>query len=164
MTGGQRIDLFGARVEQLPEIWRRLVDVGMESGQAYGKSLRIVKSCVGSTWCRYGVQDSVGMAVRLENRYRGLRARHKIKFGVSGCTRERAEARGKDVGVIATENGWNLHVGGNGGQSPQARAVARQRPRRRDPRPPHRPPPGKVPVLMGIPDFPDRASESSSSR
>ncbi|MDH6281990.1 nitrite reductase large subunit NirB [Prescottella agglutinans] len=119
VTGGQRIDLFGARVEQLPEIWRRLVDVGMESGQAYGKSLRTVKSCVGSTWCRYGVQDSVGMAVRLENRYRGLRAPHKIKFGVSGCARECAEARGKDVGVIATENGWNLYVGGNGGQSPR---------------------------------------------
>ncbi|KXF56332.1 nitrite reductase [Rhodococcus sp. SC4] len=119
VTGGQRIDLFGARVEQLPAIWKRLVDAGMESGQAYGKSLRTVKSCVGSTWCRYGVQDSVGMAVDLENRYRGLRSPHKIKFGVSGCARECAEARGKDVGVIATENGWNLYVGGNGGQSPK---------------------------------------------
>ncbi|WP_024793393.1 nitrite reductase large subunit NirB [Tomitella biformata] len=118
VTGGQRIDLFGARVEQLPLIWRRLVDAGMESGQAYGKSLRTVKSCVGSTWCRYGVQDSVGMAVRLETRYRGLRSPHKIKFGVSGCARECAEARGKDVGVIATEQGWNLYVGGNGGQTP----------------------------------------------
>lgn len=119
ITGGQRIDLFGARVDQLPEIWRRLVDAGMESGHAYGKSLRTVKSCVGSTWCRYGVQDSVGMAVFLEKRYRGLRSPHKIKFGVSGCARECAEARGKDVGVIATENGWNLYVGGNGGQSPK---------------------------------------------
>ncbi|MFC9787773.1 nitrite reductase large subunit NirB [Rhodococcus sp. NPDC127528] len=119
VTGGQRIDLFGARVEQLPAIWKRLVDAGMESGQAYGKSLRTVKSCVGSTWCRYGVQDSVGMAVTLENRYRGLRSPHKIKFGVSGCARECAEARGKDVGVIATEHGWNLYVGGNGGQSPR---------------------------------------------
>ncbi|MEV0946080.1 nitrite reductase large subunit NirB [Rhodococcus sp. NPDC049939] len=119
VTGGQRIDLFGARVEQLPAIWKRLVDAGMESGQAYGKSLRTVKSCVGSTWCRYGVQDSVGMAVDLENRYRGLRSPHKLKFGVSGCARECAEARGKDVGVIATENGWNLYVGGNGGQSPK---------------------------------------------
>jgi nitrite reductase (NADH) large subunit len=91
----------------------------MESGQAYGKSLRTVKSCVGSTWCRYGVQDSVGMAVDLENRYRGLRSPHKIKFGVSGCARECAEARGKDVGVIATENGWNQYVVGNGGQSPK---------------------------------------------
>ncbi|KAA0928331.1 MULTISPECIES: nitrite reductase large subunit NirB [Rhodococcus] len=119
VTGGQRIDMFGARVEQLPAIWKRLVDAGMESGQAYGKSLRTVKSCVGSSWCRYGVQDSVGMAVDLENRYRGLRSPHKIKFGVSGCARECAEARGKDVGIIATEGGWNLYVGGNGGQSPK---------------------------------------------
>ena len=119
VTGGQRIDMFGARVEQLPEIWKRLVDAGMESGQAYGKSLRTVKSCVGSSWCRYGVQDSVGMAVDLENRYRGLRSPHKIKFGVSGCARECAEARSKDVGIIATEGGWNLYVGGNGGQSPK---------------------------------------------
>lgn len=118
VTGGQRIDLFGARVEQLPAIWQRLVDVGMESGQAYGKSLRTVKSCVGSTWCRYGVQDSVGMAVDLERRYRGLRSPHKLKFGVSGCARECAEARGKDVGVIATDKGWNLYVCGNGGQTP----------------------------------------------
>jgi nitrite reductase (NADH) large subunit len=118
ITGGQRIDMFGARVEQLPLIWRKLVDAGMESGQAYGKSLRTVKSCVGTSWCRYGVQDSVGMAVDLEKRYRGLRSPHKIKFGVSGCARECAEARGKDVGVIATEHGWNLYVGGNGGQSP----------------------------------------------
>ncbi|GAA1461361.1 nitrite reductase large subunit NirB [Williamsia maris] len=118
ITGGQRIDMFGARVEQLPQIWRRLVDAGMESGQAYGKSLRTVKSCVGTSWCRYGVQDSVAMAVRLEQRYRGLRSPHKIKFGVSGCARECAEARGKDVGVIATESGWNLYVAGNGGQSP----------------------------------------------
>ncbi|UXA18390.1 nitrite reductase large subunit NirB [Mycobacterium sp. SMC-4] len=119
ITGGQRIDMFGARVEQLPEIWRRLVDGGMESGHAYGKSLRTVKSCVGSDWCRYGQQDSVQMAINLELRYRGLRAPHKIKMGVSGCARECAEARGKDVGVIATENGWNLYVGGNGGMTPR---------------------------------------------
>jgi nitrite reductase (NADH) large subunit len=119
VTGGQRIDLFGARVEELPRIWRRLVDAGMESGHAYGKSLRTVKSCVGTSWCRYGQQDSVGMAVLLENRYRGLRAPHKIKMGVSGCARECAEARGKDVGVIATETGWNLYVGGNGGATPR---------------------------------------------
>jgi nitrite reductase (NADH) large subunit len=119
ITGGQRIDLFGARLEQLPDIWRRLVDAGFESGHAYGKSLRTVKSCVGSTWCRYGVQDSVGMAVALELRYRGLRSPHKLKLGVSGCARECAEARGKDVGVIATEAGWNLYVGGNGGFSPR---------------------------------------------
>jgi nitrite reductase (NADH) large subunit len=119
ITGGQRIDMFGARVDQLPAIWRQLVDAGMESGQAYGKSLRTVKSCVGSDWCRYGQQDSVKMAIDLELRYRGLRAPHKIKMGVSGCARECAEARGKDVGVIATEVGWNLYVGGNGGMSPK---------------------------------------------
>ncbi len=119
ITGGQRIDMFGARLEQLPEIWQRLVEAGFESGHAYGKSLRTVKSCVGSTWCRYGVQDSVGMAVQLELRYRGLRSPHKIKMGVSGCARECAEARGKDVGVIATEAGWNLYVGGNGGFTPR---------------------------------------------
>lgn len=119
ITGGQRIDMFGARVDQLPEIWRRLVDAGMESGQAYGKSLRTVKSCVGSDWCRYGQQDSVKLAIDLEMRYRGLRAPHKIKMGVSGCARECAEARAKDVGVIATEVGWNLYVGGNGGMTPR---------------------------------------------
>ncbi|MDQ1130359.1 nitrite reductase large subunit NirB [Microbacterium sp. SORGH_AS_0888] len=118
ITGAQRIDMFGARLEQLPLIWKRLVDAGMESGQAYGKSLRTVKSCVGSTWCRYGVLDSVGMAVRLELRYRGLRSPHKIKLGVSGCARECAEARSKDIGVIATSDGWNLYVGGNGGMTP----------------------------------------------
>ncbi|MFL0411542.1 nitrite reductase large subunit NirB [Microbacterium paludicola] len=119
ITGGQRVDMFGARLEQLPLIWQRLVDAGFESGHAYGKSLRTVKSCVGSTWCRYGVLDSVGMAVKLELRYRGLRAPHKFKLGVSGCARECAEARGKDVGVIATENGWNMYVGGNGGFTPR---------------------------------------------
>ena len=125
ITGGQRIDLFGARIDQLPAIWKRLVDAGFESGHAYGKSLRTVKSCVGSTWCRYGVQDSVGLAIALELRYRGLRSPHKIKLGVSGCARECAEARGKDVGVIATDNGWNLYVGGNGGFTPRhARLLA----------------------------------------
>ncbi|MDU0315764.1 nitrite reductase large subunit NirB [Phycicoccus sp. M110.8] len=125
ITGGQRIDLFGARIDQLPAIWQRLVDAGFESGHAYGKSLRTVKSCVGSTWCRYGVQDSVGLAIALELRYRGLRSPHKIKLGVSGCARECAEARGKDVGVIATDNGWNLYVGGNGGFTPRhARLLA----------------------------------------
>ncbi|MFJ6152280.1 nitrite reductase large subunit NirB [Micromonospora profundi] len=119
ITGGQRIDLFGARVEQLPLIWRRLVDAGFESGHAYGKALRTVKSCVGETWCRYGVQDSVGLAVALELRYRGLRAPHKLKSAVSGCARECAEARSKDFGIIATETGWNLYVGGNGGFRPR---------------------------------------------
>ena len=119
LTGGARVDLFGARVEQLPLIWEELIAAGFESGHAYGKSLRTVKSCVGSTWCRYGVDDSVGLAVQLENRYKGLRAPHKIKFGVSGCTRECAEAQGKDVGVIATDKGWTLYVCGNGGMKPR---------------------------------------------
>jgi nitrite reductase (NADH) large subunit len=119
ITGAQRIDLFGARVEQLPLIWKDLIDAGFESGHAYGKALRAVKSCVGSTWCRYGVQDSVAMAIRLEQRYRGLRSPHKLKMAVSGCTRECAEAQGKDVGVIATEKGWNLYVCGNGGIKPR---------------------------------------------
>ncbi|AMO55787.1 nitrite reductase [Endozoicomonas montiporae] len=119
ITGGQRIDLFGAQVHQLPAIWKRLVDAGFETGHAYGKSLRTVKSCVGSTWCRYGVQDSVGMAIHVENRYRGVRSPHKMKMAVSGCTRECAEAQSKDVGVIATEQGWNLYVGGNGGMKPR---------------------------------------------
>lgn len=119
ITGGQRVDLFGARVDQLPAIWEELIAAGFESGHAYGKSLRTVKSCVGSTWCRYGVGDSMGFAIALENRYKGLRAPHKIKFGVSGCTRECAEAQGKDVGLIATEKGWNLYVCGNGGMKPR---------------------------------------------
>jgi len=119
ITGAQRIDLFGARVEQLPHIWKDLIAAGFESGHAYGKALRTVKSCVGSTWCRYGVQDSVTMAIDIENRYRGIRSPHKMKMAVSGCTRECAEAQGKDVGVIATEKGWNLYVCGNGGMKPR---------------------------------------------
>ncbi len=119
ITGGQRVDLFGARLEQLPLVWEVLIAAGFESGHAYGKSLRTVKSCVGSTWCRYGVADSVGFAIALENRYKGLRTPHKIKFGVSGCTRECAEAQGKDVGLIATDKGWNLYVCGNGGMKPR---------------------------------------------
>ena len=119
ITGGQRIDLLGARVEQLPAIWRRLVDAGFESGHAYGKAVRTVKSCVGSTWCRYGVQDSVALAIELELRYRGIRSPHKIKAGVSGCARECAEAQSKDIGVIAADDGWNLYVGGNGGFRPR---------------------------------------------
>ncbi len=118
ITGGQRIDLFGARVEQLPAIWAGLRAAGLESGHAYGKALRTVKSCVGTAWCRYGVQDSTTMAIDLELRYRGLRAPHKIKLAVSGCARECAEAQSKDVGIIATERGWNLYVGGNGGMRP----------------------------------------------
>ncbi len=119
ITGGQRVDLFGARLEQLPEIWQQLVEAGFETGHAYGKSLRTVKSCVGSNWCRYGVQDSTALALALENRYKGLRSPHKIKMAVSGCTRECAEAQSKDVGVIATDKGWNLYVCGNGGMKPR---------------------------------------------
>jgi nitrite reductase (NADH) large subunit len=123
ITGGQRIDMFGARREQLPDIWRELVAEGFESGHAYGKALRTVKSCVGSTWCRYGVQDSVALALRIENRYKGLRSPHKLKGAVSGCARECAEAQSKDFGVIATEKGYNLYVCGNGGMKPQHAAL-----------------------------------------
>lgn len=119
ITGGQRIDLFGATLNQLPVIWGELIAAGFETGQAYGKSVRTVKSCVGSTWCRYGVNDSMSMAIRIENRYKGLRSPHKLKFAVSGCTRECAEAQSKDIGVIATEGGWNLYVCGNGGMKPR---------------------------------------------
>jgi nitrite reductase (NADH) large subunit len=119
VTGGQRVDMFGARVEQLPLIWEELIAAGFESGHAYGKALRTVKSCVGSTWCRYGVQDSVGMAIYVEDRYKGLRSPHKLKSAVSGCTRECAEAQSKDFGVIATEHGWNLYLCGNGGMKPR---------------------------------------------
>ena len=119
ITGGQRIDLFGATLDELPLIWEELIAAGFETGHAYGKSLRTVKSCVGSTWCRYGVQDSVSMAILLEDRYKGLRSPHKVKMAVSGCTRECAEAQSKDIGVIATENGWNLYVCGNGGMKPR---------------------------------------------
>ena len=119
ITGGQRIDLFGAHVGDLPSIWEELIEAGFESGHAYGKALRTVKSCVGSTWCRFGLHDSVSFAIEIEERYRGIRAPHKIKGGVSGCVRECAEAQSKDFGIIATEKGWNLYVGGNGGSKPQ---------------------------------------------
>ncbi|EHQ06150.1 nitrite reductase large subunit NirB [Leptonema illini] len=118
ITGGQRIDMLGARLDDLPLIWQELVEAGFESGHAYGKALRTVKSCVGSTWCRYGVQDSTSFAIRIEERYKGLRSPHKLKSAVSGCIRECAEARSKDFGIIATEKGWNLYVGGNGGVNP----------------------------------------------
>lgn len=119
ITGAQRIGLFGAQKDDLPAIWRKLLAAGFETGQAYAKALRMAKTCVGSTWCRFGVQDSVGLGVFLENRYKGIRTPHKMKFGVSGCTRECAEAQGKDVGIIATDAGWNLYVGGNGGMKPR---------------------------------------------
>lgn len=119
ITGGQRIDMFGAKKQDLVEIWTELVNAGMESGHAYAKSLRTVKSCVGTTWCRFGIGDSVGMAVRLEERYKSIRSPHKLKGGVSGCVRECAEAQNKDFGLIATEKGFNLFVGGNGGAKPR---------------------------------------------
>lgn len=119
ITGGQRIDMFGAHLNDLPSIWEELIEAGFESGHAYGKALRTVKSCVGSTWCRFGLHDSVSFAIRVEERYRGLRAPHKIKSAVSGCIRECAEAQSKDFGIIATEKGWNLYVCGNGGSKPQ---------------------------------------------
>lgn len=119
ITGGQRIDLFGAHLNDLPAIWSKLIDAGFESGHAYGKSLRTVKSCVGSTWCRFGLHDSVSFAIEIENRYKGLRSPHKLKGGVSGCVRECAEAQAKDFGIIATEKGWNLYICGNGGSKPQ---------------------------------------------
>jgi nitrite reductase (NADH) large subunit len=119
ITGGQRIDLFGARLEQLPAIWTELVEAGFESGHAYAKSVRTVKACVGSAWCRFGVQDSTGLAIAVEERYKGIRSPHKLKFAVSGCARECAEAQSKDVGIIATEKGWNVFVCGNGGMKPR---------------------------------------------
>ncbi|GAM66383.1 nitrite reductase (NAD(P)H) large subunit [Vibrio sp. JCM 19236] len=115
ITGAQRIGLFGAQKDDLPAIWKKLIAAGYETGQAYAKALRMAKTCVGSTWCRYGVQDSVGLGVMIENRYKGIRTPHKMKFGVSGCTRECAEAQGKDLGIIATDAGWNMYVCGNGG-------------------------------------------------
>lgn len=119
ITGGQRIDMFGAHLTDLPTIWEQLIAAGFESGHAYAKSLRTVKSCVGSTWCRFGLHDSVSFAIEIEERYRGLRSPHKLKSAVSGCIRECAEAQSKDFGIIATEKGWNLYVCGNGGSKPR---------------------------------------------
>ena len=119
LTGSQRVAMFGAHLKDLPIIWEKLASVGLESGHAYSKGLRMVKSCVGSTWCRYGLDTSVDFAIELEQRYKGIRTPHKLKAGVSGCTRECAEALNKDFGLIATENGWNLYVCGNGGTYPR---------------------------------------------
>jgi nitrite reductase (NADH) large subunit len=119
ITGAQRVDLFGAHLDDLPKIWKILIDNGFESGHAYGKSLRAVKSCVGAAWCRYGMDDSAGFAIEIENRYKGIRSPHKLKGGVSACIRECAEARGKDFGLIAVEGGWNLYICGNGGANPK---------------------------------------------
>ena len=102
----------------MPKIRQKLVDAGFESGHAYGKAVRTVKSCWARTGVATGCRIRSGWPIELELRYRGLRAPHKIKLGVSGCARECAEARSKDVGVIATEAGWNMYVGGNGGFQP----------------------------------------------
>jgi nitrite reductase (NADH) large subunit len=115
VTGGQRIDLLGVRKEQLPEVWRDLNAAGLVSGHAYGKALRTVKTCVGSEWCRFGTQDSTAMGIALERMTWGSWTPHKTKMAVSGCPRNCAEATIKDFGVVATEAGWDLHVGGNGG-------------------------------------------------
>ena len=115
ITGGQRIDLLGLKKEQLPEIWGFLSERGLVSGHAYGKALRTVKTCVGSEWCRFGVQDSTQMGIDLEKMTWGSWTPHKFKMAVSGCPRNCAEATIKDFGVVAIESGWELHVGGNGG-------------------------------------------------
>jgi nitrite reductase (NADH) large subunit len=111
-TGGQRIDLLGVRKEDLPAIW---ADLDMPSGHAYAKGLRTVKTCVGSEWCRFGVQDSTGMGIDLERDLERLWTPHKTKLAVSGCPRNCAEATIKDVGVIGVESGWEIYVAGNGG-------------------------------------------------
>jgi nitrite reductase (NADH) large subunit len=115
VTGGQRIDMLGVRKEQLPDVWRDLNAAGLVSGHAYGKALRTVKTCVGSEWCRFGTQDSTAMGIALEKMTWGSWTPHKTKMAVSGCPRNCAEATIKDFGVVATESGWDLHVGGNGG-------------------------------------------------
>ncbi len=115
ITGGQRIDLLGVKKEQLPAIWRELGKAGLVSGHAYGKAIRTVKTCVGSQWCRFGVQDSTAMGIAIEKMCWGAWTPHKVKMAVSGCPRNCAEATIKDFGVVAVESGWELHIGGNGG-------------------------------------------------
>jgi nitrite reductase (NADH) large subunit len=112
VTGGQRIDLLGVKKEDLPAVWK---DIGMPSGHAYAKALRTVKTCVGSEWCRFGTQDSTQMGKDLERALWRMYAPHKVKFAVSGCPRNCAEAGIKDVGVIGVDSGWEIYVAGNGG-------------------------------------------------
>jgi nitrite reductase (NADH) large subunit len=120
VTGGQRIDLFGIRKEDLPAIWADLGAAGMVSGHAYGKALRTVKTCVGSEWCRFGTQDSTGLGVKIERMTWGSWMPHKFKIAVSGCPRNCAEATIKDFGVVCVDSGYELHVGGNGGMKVRA--------------------------------------------
>ena len=115
VTGGQRLDIFGIRKEDLPAVWADLNAAGMVSGHAYGKSLRTVKTCVGSDWCRFGTQDSTGLGVKIEQMTWGSWMPHKFKIAVSGCPRNCAEATIKDFGVVCVDSGYELHVGGNGG-------------------------------------------------
>jgi nitrite reductase (NADH) large subunit len=113
ITGGQRIDLLGVKKEQLPSIWK---DLGMTSGHAYTKAVRTVKTCVGEEFCRYGVGDSTGLGIKIEQRFQGMEAPHKIKMAASGCPRNCAESLVKDVGVVAVEGGrWEIYVGGAAG-------------------------------------------------
>lgn len=114
-TGGQRINLLGIEKKDLPSLWKDLNKEGMISGYAYGKSIRTVKTCVGSEWCRFGVQDSTGLGIKLEKAVWGSWTPAKVKFGVSGCPRNCAEATIKDIGLVAVESGWELYVAGNGG-------------------------------------------------
>ncbi|TYC87783.1 nitrite reductase large subunit NirB [Novosphingobium sp. BW1] len=115
VTGGQRLDIFGIKKEDLPAVWADLNAAGMVSGHAYGKSLRTVKTCVGSEWCRFGTQDSTGLGVKIERMTWGSWMPHKFKIAVSGCPRNCAEATIKDFGVVCVDSGYELHVGGNGG-------------------------------------------------
>ena len=115
VTGGQRIDLFGVKKEDLPAMWKDLSEAGFVSGHAYGKALRTVKTCVGAKWCRFGTQDSTGLGVKLEQMTWGSWMPHKFKLAVSGCPRNCAEATIKDFGVVCVDSGHELHVGGNGG-------------------------------------------------
>ncbi|AWK84905.1 nitrite reductase large subunit NirB [Azospirillum thermophilum] len=120
VTGGQRIDLFGVKKEDLPAVWADLNAAGMVSGHAYAKGLRTVKTCVGSEWCRFGTQDSTGLGVKLEKMTWGTWTPHKVKLAVSGCPRNCAEATIKDLGVVCVDSGYELHVGGNGGMHVRA--------------------------------------------
>jgi nitrite reductase (NADH) large subunit len=115
VTGGQRIDLFGVRKEDLPAMWKDLSAAGFVSGHAYGKAMRTVKTCAGKTWCRFGTQNSTGLGVKLEQLTWGSWMPHKFKLAVSGCPRNCAEATIKDFGVVCVDSGYELHIGGNGG-------------------------------------------------